>query len=388
MMFKNKTAHKSVVIILFACLVCSLMSYEKHVYETLYYVALFATLCIGVLPLLLINFKVVSYNFVKENLIVLILIFLKILAGIISTFNEVHIDYWLPLEVMTTISIVVFYLLLPYFFKSELVIAFDLVFKIIVITAIISIIISLKGNFLGYEILWGTRSASIYFDANYCGLIMAIAVAYFLYGKSKYCPIYALICLFGLISTGSRASLLSLFVVVLMDQCVKLIVRKQIVTIISVIIVVIFCLNLIDTLTDALAGIEYFRAEQGSNGRLDLWRWAWEVISNAPFFGYGYGSLQNLLHNSGLPWASTHNSYIDYIVMFGIPSFLVYITIILIGIYRGLNKIKIHENLFCCIGILVINANFISVNVGGFGFLSCIFTLMLGIMNSIADNKK
>ncbi|MEJ7639651.1 MAG: O-antigen ligase family protein, partial [Singulisphaera sp.] len=61
------------------------------------------------------------------------------------------------------------------------------------------------------------------------------------------------------------------------------------------------------------------------NGRTDLWRYAWGLIQERPFFGYGYYSTR-FYTLSEFPWAGAmHNAYIETQFTLGLPGSVLFL---------------------------------------------------------------
>ena len=110
-----------------------------------------------------------------------------------------------------------------------------------------------------------------------------------------------------------------------------------------------------------------------------------KLIYKEPIWGYGYGAVGDLLKDMGATNASSHNSYLDYIMMYGTPVFIINIFIILKGLLKGI-KNKLPQEITKSIIFLLITANSISINLGGLGALSLLLTIFLGLSN-ISESK-
>lgn len=244
--------------------------------------------------------------------------------------------------------------------------------------AIIAIVIAMKGSFLGYIPTHYTRISSIFFDPNYFGTMCAIGIIICLYNQDKKFKFLALLNFIALYYSGSRGAMISL----LLTLALLFLYKKKInIGDFSLLICAGF---MIYGLIHYLEYINYFRIYQGFSGREYLWIISKELFLREPLFGYGYGGVQSVFIAAGASNISSHNAYLDYILTYGILAFLIYIIVIMKAIYFGL-KHNVPKYLIGSIILLLINANSISINIGGLGALSLLFTLFLGSCNSYGD---
>ncbi|WP_181248208.1 O-antigen ligase family protein [Halanaerobium saccharolyticum] len=317
-------------------------------------------------------FSLYVRNF-KKSIEVNILSITLVFVTLISSIKYGMVTFPGLVKVLGTIlSLYIFYLFIPIIIYNDLDNKIKKLVNITTFFSLIAIFIAIKGDFLGYTLRY-QRSASIFFDPNYFGTIASIGFILSINHRGKY-KIYALINLLALYFSGSRAAMIALFFVMLTfflyNQKINFkVILKLLLLVLSIVFLILFLWNK-----------DFFRIYQGLNSRDKLWIASFKMISNEPIWGYGYGTLTKLLNSYGFQWASFHNSYLDYITMYGIPTWIIYMLIIFKATLLGI-KNKIPKEITESIIFLLIVANSISINLGGLGALSLLLTLFLGLSN-------
>ena len=125
-----------------------------------------------------------------------------------------------------------------------------------------------------------------------------------------------------------------------------------------------------------------------------MWTWAAGMSLKSPVFGYGYGTVEHYLQQSGFTNASTHNSFIDFGFSYGLICLALYIYLVARSLIRS---IKNNNKGFVVPVLLfmIINSNTILYSFGGVGFSSILYTIFIGILDldnikyrTSSDNKK
>ncbi|RKO62835.1 O-antigen ligase family protein [Caldibacillus debilis] len=361
--------------LLYLIVILSFFSYEYWIYNNVYQLAILLIFSLGVILLIVgLTDKVIEYKFIhktRKNLMIYLLGILLLLSTLYSSikFGSMTVTNLLSVIIMM-MNFFIFFLFIPILIGGDLEKKINKLILLITIFSIIGIIIYLKGSFLGYSANY-QRSSSIFFDPNYFGTICVVGFILSIYKKGIY-KLFSILNLMALVFTGSRGAMLSLLIVIVIFYFYKK--NFNIKTILAFLFLGIFIFYFLFF----LYRIDFFRIYQGSNSRFFLWSISFELIKNEPIFGYGYGSVDELLRAQGAINGSSHNAYLDFIMMYGIPSFLIYLMIILKTLYQGI-KNKVPRYIIMSILVLLINANTISINFGGLGATSLLLTLFLGI---------
>lgn len=380
---KKSSINKYIILCVFFA---SIISYEIHVY-TKYYTILNMGLLLSGFLLVLFNTKGYRNNLklhirsIRDNLLI---VFLTVLLMINTMISSLTVGYLTPLGLLGVISIIVsifiFYLFIPNIAYSNIECINKLLVRIITPCSIIGIIIGIRGSFFSYY-LDGSRSASIFFDANYFASLAAIAVLLALKDKTIIGYVIGIINFIAIYYTGSRTAMLGVILMILLSNIYykKISFRK------ILLLVIISFVSYYGV--EYLYKLGYFRTSQGLTGRESLWRVSVDYILREPIWGYGHGQVKRILHEGGIySAASSHNYFIDYALMFGIPALLSNIFIIAVGFIRGI-KNNIEPYIIQIIFYLLISMNSIVLSLGGVGITSLLFTVFLGISNNSKSIK-
>lgn len=377
--------------LLFMLIVASLC-YEIHLFK--YYSVIQIIISFLLILLMMISFKLdkglkIKFGMSSQKFIFLI-IFLRVFNTMVG---YLAFGYNTPIDVisslimaLTTISL--FYVIPGILNKDESIEnGFIKTYVIIcIILSIFSVLIKLgNGHFFLWNYVYVIRDASIYYDPNFCAMILGSGVSITLLQKFKNKLLKGyiiIIMLFAILFTGSRGTLLSLLSAILIYLVVysKLSVPKKVIIISVFGIATFYGINY-------LYSIDFFRTYQGSNDRFEMW---YKILSSSlesPVFGYGYGSTDEVLKNINFTYASTHNSFLDFLLIYGIPTFVIYIFFIISTLLKALKKDS-NKKYVLSIIFMLINSNTILYSFGGVGLSSLMFTVILGLLNYSIGNKQ
>lgn len=243
------------------------------------------------------------------------------------------------------------------------------------ILAIFTLIIYYNPNLLPYDLEYG-RAKSIYFDPNYCAMVLGIVLTLNM-NEKKIKRTIAVCFLFGyaILLTGSRGTFISIIVAC----CLYILLLSKLSAVKKLVVVALMGATLL-FLIEYLQQLDFFREEQGLNGRDELIAIAMTAIKKSPIIGYGYQSIGTYLidirHATN---ASTHNTFVDYAFSYGLIATLAYILIIVKNFSRGM-KNNSEPFLMLSLTFMIINSNSIVYSFGGIGIGSLLFTIILGIV--------
>jgi len=369
---------KSHNVLIFLLTFTSFLSYEITIYRSSYQSMLLMVLFFGVLLFVTsITHKSNVSDFasiLKNNPILHFLTVLLLLSTLVSSMKYSLISInGLFSVVSTIITLYLFYLFIPRIIVDNLDKFVTILVSIITICSIISIIIAVGGNFLGYTSTVYKRVSSIFFDPNYFGTIAAVGFILCFHRKLL---LFSLINLAGLYFSGSRSAMLGLIVTfILLFFYKKKLTLKSIIAFLFIIITIFVSLVY-------LYESDYFRIYQGLSSRDTLWQISFELIKFEPLWGYGYGSVGELIQSGGGLNVSSHNAYLDYILTYGLLAFFLYLLVVLNAILKGVRN-NAPAYIVQCVIFLLIVANSISINLGGLGIASLLLTFFLGICNMV-----
>jgi len=363
--------------ILYLIVLLSFISYEYSLYRSSYNIIISVIIILGVIAFLMgmteKKYKMIFFHNIVKNNALAILSILLILSMLISSLKFGHGSiYGLARILLMITSIYIFYLFMP----SLILDVDDKVKKLIALItlfSIIAIIIALNGSFFNYRPTHYPRVSSIFFDPNYFAVISGVGLILSLHKKGIYRGI-SIINLLALIYSGSRGTMLSMAIVLVGFYYYRK--KPNIKTILIFIILMFVGYQFFVYLKDS----GFLRTYHGFSGRESLWKISFELMMQEPLWGYGTGATAEMLAQRGISNVSTHNAYLDFILAHGLIPFLLYAAVILKGIYRGYVK-TIDSSIMKCIFFLLINANSISLNLGGVGATSLMLTLFLGYSN-------
>ncbi len=216
------------------------------------------------------------------------------------------------------------------------------------------------------------RASGFYGNANAAGgaVILGMILTIDLI-KPKYRLFYVLFAFLGIISTFSRGSIVSWFIVVLVFILTKVIPRYQIPLLFlsgfMIISILSTQLNNLKHLENAdgtklftdnsLARIEFLidpldQEDNSKNGRLSHVNEAWEKFVRHPFIGNGLGSGQNARHLTEGEAQRSHNIYLDLMVEYGFLGALIYPCLLLFSVWKVQGKLKKQAIAFVCFSLI------------------------------------
>ncbi len=366
-------------------LIITSLCYEIHLFK--YYSIIQIIVSFLLILLMMISFKLDKGIKIKLGISSQKFIFFIIILRVFNTMmGYLLFGYNTPIDVisslimaLTTISL--FYVIPEILNKDESIEnGFIKTYVIIcIILSIFSILIKVgNGHFFIWNYVYVTRDASIYYDPNFCAMILGsgVSIALLQKFKNKFLKYFAIIImLFAILFTGSRGTLLSLLSAILIYLVVysKLSIPKKVIIISMFGIATYYGINY-------LYSIDFFRTYQGSNDRFEMWSKILSSSLESPVFGYGYGATDEVLKTINFTYASTHNSFLDFLLIYGIPTFVIYIIFIISTLLKSLKKDSNRKYVLPII-FMLINSNTILYSFGGVGLSSLMFTVILGLLN-------
>ena len=359
----------------------SILSYEIHIYNKMYSIFNMLTLISSFILILLATTskknKIREFIYsIKINMTTVFLILLLTINTMMSSLTVGYLTFSSLVGVISVIgSILALYIFIPHIANEYIESIVKLIIGLITFCSIIGIIIGVKNSFFIYS-LDGMRSASIFFDSNYFASLAAIAFFLSVKDKTNIGYLAGFINFLAIYFTGSRTAILGIILVLFFSSLYyKKVSLKKIVLLIFVISASYFGI-------EYLYELGYFRISQGLTGRESLWSVSIDYILREPIWGYGYGQVRRVLQEGGIFTASSsHNYFLDYALMFGIPALLVNLLVIGIGVFRGLRN-NTPPYIMHVVIFLLLSMNSIVISLGGVGATSLIFTLFLGISNN------
>lgn len=364
-------------------LLLSFLSYEIHVYE--YYSTGLIIVSALLMSLMGLFFLYESepdrslYSVVKKNYGTILLfgcmIFLTALGNILFEMNR---------SISVLYVVMMLCCLFPSFFILPIILnrnqrLFEYFINLITwlgcILAVFALVIYYNPEALPYELEYG-RARSIYFDPNYCAMVLGIVLTLNVNGKKIKRTIFVCsLCGYAILLTGSRGTVISIIVAC----CVYILLFSKLSAVKKIVIITLAGIAFI-FLIEYLQELDFFREEQGLNGRDKLIAIAMEAIKESPLIGYGYQSIGTyLLDIRKATNASTHNTFVDYAFSYGVIALFAYIVIILKNFSKGM-KNKSEPFLMLALIFMIINSNSIVYSFGGVGIGSLLFTIILGIV--------
>lgn len=374
--------NKILNVLFYAIFLLSMIAYEIHLYSYYTYVQLSIFALNIIAFIIFLNnktyFKEMKKN-IKQNKIVILLCFFMMISTLISMvkFKNIQI-YNIAIVLMFIINIILYFFSMPIYCKynkkfENTLNNFIIIF--ITIISILGIIIVFRKNFLGYTLFFG-RARSIYFDPNFFSVIAAIPCA-LIFRKNYKFKIKILVLTISLIAifySNSRGTMLSISACMIYYIFIKYPNKN----ILNKILIIICFFSTFLIFFNYLNKIDFFREEQGSNGRDKMIEYSINKIKDSPITGFGYGMIDDLLKNEGMENASTHNSLIDYMMIYGIPCLILFLVIIFKSFCMSFKeREKLYLNLLTI--LLFMNMNTILFSFGGVGFPSIILSLCIGM---------
>ncbi|AMO84783.1 O-antigen ligase family protein [Solibacillus isronensis] len=366
---------------LFLTVLMSLLSYEINLYYRYYNYATFMVIFSGIAIFYcftLLAPRDMFNDFKREiygNKLVQFWIFAQYLVIFLGSFLGKDVTLSNLIRLIAIIPVIwVFYIFIPKNLNEKMIYKLG-TFIIFCITSFsfIGTIIKVNGQFMGYTMFYG-RLRSLFFDPNYFAAL--VGVAFLLsYNRKGFYKFIAAFNLIIIIWTGSRTAIIALIVTTILMYFYKKKIK------IKDLLKIPFILTFLYFILYYLFQSGFFRTSQGLGSRDRLAEITFIMLKEEPFLGYGMNAVTPLLNSYRTLSSSTHNTYLDYALTYGIPLTIIYLLVIFFAMYRGF-KAKIEGNILCVLIFLFIFSNSIAISLGGVGAISLIFTLYLGYCNT------
>lgn len=159
-----------------------------------------------------------------------------------------------------------------------------------------------------------------------------------------------ILCLIGILVYGSRGTMVSfslgLFLGILLIHEGKMKAQNYILFGLLILAIVFFFSDIgLTILTDwfSARGVssEFLKLltlqqsfDQASNGRSLIWFTCFNMLKEAPFFGYGVMGERNIVYDIGFQWGYAHNIFLEILVAFGWFLGIIIIVCLILGIVR------------------------------------------------------
>ncbi|WP_166462484.1 O-antigen ligase family protein [Psychrobacillus vulpis] len=224
------------------------------------------------------------------------------------------------------------------------------------------------------------------FDSNYQGAVVAVSSVVCIYllfknkGNKLYYSLILMVNILNLIVLASRASLLSLALCIIIAIIVYGSRKIKFLLLSGVAICgILYCYYNNSIKLSPIFYYNIFDAERGSTGRIDIWKEILQKSTQKVFTGNGNNTLEITsldLHNN---LSSSHNSFIDFFAINGGIVLILYLIVLLIGVFKSFNHAKESAVflVFICIFVLM---NFTTHNLGGVSYVPQILGILLGII--------
>lgn len=353
------------------CLSIGLLAYEGHIYSGLY--TEFCVLFIFCLACIVIRFdfdNVSKYFCIlkdRKNIWVVALVSVTwIYHSMVSVFHD---D---PIAVIRSL------LFFPLVFLSlESAKHKNALFECFVVLSVVCALISF-GIQVGLFNLWGfifLRNASIFFDPNYAGVVFGFALVLCLTVYTKPFRFVAAPVLFSaLLLTYSRgaylAFMISLAAIVFASSVLRNFKWWGLVVVLGFGVITWWAVDY---------DLMVMRLAHGSSGRLAMWWVSFrEILVSANIFGVGSEGLHELLMRYGMGNTSTHSFFIDSMVIYGLPAFLMWLALVCFAMWRSWCH---KSDTLPALVFVFVASNFVVISIGGIGLLSFLYC-MLVIYNS------
>lgn len=197
----------------------------------------------------------------------------------------------------------------------------------------------------------------VYIDPNFISSFINVAVVFslnrvFSFNKKLIKIVYVMITLLisgAVFMTGSRAGMIALFLCYgfVFAENIKL--KNIFIGLISIVsLAMIVFAFLPDGITQRMFNVSYLETNQT---RLLDWKYGIEAFLDRPIFGYGILESQNVLQNYYNYGKAVHNTYLTFLIHFGIVGSLL-IAVIFLKIFIKIYKSKIRVMLATLISLL------------------------------------
>ena len=364
--------------------IISILAYEIHIYQ--YYTIIqivLSALNITILSIIRRDASISkkAKHHIRQNIFPIFLSIAMVMSTLTATLIHPASSILSPAIVLLFgINTILDFYYLPVYLQEHKETKKRILNTIKVMLTIISmagVIIYILGG-VGPYVLESGRARSIYFDPNFFAVTSVIPFLLSIknYKKQKTKTVLlGLLSFISVIVSGSRGTMLSIaaFVVYLiLFKVPNTKIIKKIMAISITVIASIFLLNYLEN-------INFLRLYQGTSGRAEMIQYSINELRKSPFVGYGYASISKKLKEGGYKNASTHNSLADYAFSYGVPIFILFISLLIYVVIISLQKQQ--ETYLCALLIfLLANMNTILFNFGGVGIPSVLLTIIMGMI--------
>jgi len=401
----------SLVILIFWIIVtATLLPYLEHVQKALSYVIASGVVVFLSLFLLIASKRFRIFQSISKKSPHFWLFFLFLLTSQYLAVLLGLLDFWSLTKITGYLVIgIIGYFILPTVIKKEQIWAFWMFLAVIGgVFSFIGLVIVLRGELNLFGLHWEPTpwliptlgipaTQSIFSDSNYFSIIPFFGFLASLYllrkkkilGKALSCFLLGLN-LAGIFLSYSRATYLAILFSFLLWLLIGSTTFKKMTIFFLVILIVTGAFFF----TESSPQLQSFlQISKGLSGREILWPAAFEAILEKPILGWGIGNVSNVTQSQELPhlWTSSHNSFLDFAIMAGIPATILYLWVIIVSIKRLYFSQKRNLErkilLSSILGMLVI-MQLTTHTLGGISFGSFMFTMLLGFANSWDINNE
>lgn len=371
-------------------MIISIFPYINIFNQKIFY---FIEMYIILLLFLILSKKTKFDELIYGNYIAYFYILFFLIINLVRSFIG-YSNIYITLQIIGyTINIIFFFLILPKFLDIVIIqkylikisINISLLFLIIIVLNFQNIIVNslnLNQLFNAIKYILFTK-IDPYFDLNYFAGVDLLGFISLLnyHNINKYIKnIFLMIILFSILLTASRASLLSLAVVIYMYILFQK--DHKIIKYIYILIIFSFFLLFVNNYDLRI----FFKYQKGLDGRDLLWPVAIKGILENPILGIQYDSIKNYIINTlGKNWYSSHNTILDLGLSSGLLMVILWILLIIQSFKRIIYILKCgYREMFILLQMLVgivIIGMFTSFQIGGIGLISLIFTIVLGLID-------
>ncbi len=200
--------------------------------------------------------------------------------------------------------------------------------------------------------LYRLKPAGLFLNSNSFGAVILIVAPFWLalsiWSRKKYkrivSGIIAAILIVALIGTNSRASMVGFLMTVILFSFWKRRIRRNL-AIFAIAAAIVFSIP-----TARIIFSVGLRVEQGSTGRMDVWRNTVEIIKQDPWLGVGIGNFgkaympyfETVWHRNFFgSMSSAHNQYLSKTAELGIMGFVLMIILYYFPLRSGINALRI-----------------------------------------------
>ncbi|WP_223891501.1 O-antigen ligase [Sulfurovum sp. TSL6] len=347
------------------------MAYEQNLFTGFSNLIMLMSVSFLIFCLVILKNNIKTKSVIGNKVLAFLLLSI-VLSEWISTLSSQVLDIsqysdWHLLLKLLLINIWLVFMLL-YLELSDIKELLESYYKIGILLAIINLLIMYNGSFLFWNKIYIVRGASIFYDPNFFGAFnMFLLLYYILFKLNKSTKSFLVtgILILSLILTFSKASVAAFVISLFFYFFLKTTLLKKILAIVIFMVTSILVYFIFTKL-------DFFRFSMGFNNRDNMASFFLDKISESPLFGYGANDLKVHLLNNDLLNRSFHNYLLDTIFAYG---FITGAIIVLVITCTFFILKKYDLKLAILFFALVLNANFISYSIGGFGAMSILLTL-------------